>query len=238
VTTPRELLGMISGGRVLDVATGGGGFVHFLEDGLRDFDSIVGIDTSERAAAAFSASFGDEPRIRFVSMDAGHMEFDDASFDVVCMSNSLHHMPNPECTLDEMMRVLHPGGRFIVSEMYRDTQAETQMTHVLLHDWWAAVDSRMGTFHSPTFTRAEIVHYIEALRLVDVVLEDLADLTTDPRDVEETTQLDGVIDRYISQSASLPEAPELRHTGEDLRRRLHTIGVQSATQLFALGRRP
>lgn len=238
VKTPRELLGTISGGRVLDVATGGGGFVHFLEDGLKDFDSIVGIDTSERAAATFSASFGDKPRVQFVSMDATHIEFDDASFDTVCISNSLHHMPNPECTLEEMMRVLHSGGHFILSEMYRDSQTETQMTHVLLHDWWAAVDSRTGIFHNPTFTRLEIVRYIEGLRLVDVTLEDLADLTTDPRDAEETTQLDGVIDRYINQSASLPEALELRDTGEGLRRRLHTVGVQSATQLFALGSRP
>lgn len=236
--TPKDLLGAISGGRVLDVATGGGGFVHFLENGLKDFDSIVGIDMSESAAAAFSATFGSKPRIRFISMDAGDMEFDDASFDTVCISNSLHHMPDPECVLAEMMRVLSPGGHFIVSEMYRDAQTETQLTHVRLHDWWAAVDSRTGTFHNATFTRAEIVRCVDGLGLVDVTLEDLADLATDPRDPQEMAQLDGVIDRYISQTGTLSEAQELRHTGEGLRHRLHTIGVQSATQLFALGSRP
>jgi SAM-dependent methyltransferase len=235
--TPEELLGTIMGGRVLDVASGGGGFVRLLQNSLRSFETIVGIDTSERAAAAFSSSFEGEPRIQFVSMDSAHMSFDDASFDTVSISNSLHHMSDLERTLDEMVRVLRPGGTLIVSEMYRDGQTDTQMTHVLLHDWWAAVDSRTGTFHSPTFTRAEIVRCVGGLGLLDVTVEDIADPATDPWDPEETTQLDGVIDRYISQSAPLPEALQLRNAGEDLRHRLHTVGVRSATQLFAMGRK-
>ena len=32
--TPKELFGHLSGGRVLDVATGSGGFIHFLLEGL------------------------------------------------------------------------------------------------------------------------------------------------------------------------------------------------------------
>ena len=37
---PREILGDIDGGKVLDVATGAGGFLRFLIEGLRGYDSV------------------------------------------------------------------------------------------------------------------------------------------------------------------------------------------------------
>jgi SAM-dependent methyltransferase len=93
---PKRVLGDISGGRVLDVATGTGGFVRFLLDGLRDHAEIVGIDTNAERAAAFSAAYGDTPDIRFEQMDAHHLGFLDHSFDTVCISNSLHHFADPD----------------------------------------------------------------------------------------------------------------------------------------------
>ena len=69
---PRRVLGDISGGRVLDVATGTGGFVRILLDGLRDHTEIVGIDANGERAAAFSAAFGERADVRFEQMDAHH----------------------------------------------------------------------------------------------------------------------------------------------------------------------
>ena len=65
MTTSQQILGTISGGKVLDVATGSGGFIHLLIEGLRDFDEIIGIDTTDRGAAAFAAAFTDRPNIHF-----------------------------------------------------------------------------------------------------------------------------------------------------------------------------
>jgi len=238
MNTIEEHVHQIDGGAVLDVATGAGGFVRVLADGLRSFGTITGIDTSERAASAFCSAFAEAPWARFVSMDAAHMTFDDASFDTVAISSSLHHMPDAGRVLDEMLRVVRPGGHLIVAEMYRDGQTDAQMTHVLLHDWWAAIDARLGTFHRPTFTRAALISLLEPLHLVDVIVDDVADLSSDPLEPEGVTEIDGVIDRYMSQAASLPDAPELRRTGEDLRLRLHTVGAHGATQLLVTGRKP
>ena len=118
--TPKDYLGHIPGGRVLDVATGSGGFIGFLLEGLQDPAEIVGIDTSERAAAAFGQAFKDTPAVRFESMDAGRMSFPDASFDTVCIANSLHHLPEPARVLSEMLRVLRPGGSFLIFDLRRD----------------------------------------------------------------------------------------------------------------------
>ncbi len=49
--TIAKRLGSVSGGRILDVGTSGGGFVDTLMKTLRDYDSFVGIDYCASAAA-------------------------------------------------------------------------------------------------------------------------------------------------------------------------------------------
>jgi ubiquinone/menaquinone biosynthesis C-methylase UbiE len=234
VSDAKDVIGDLSGGRVLDVATGTGGFVRFLLDGLRDHDEIVGIDANPERAEAFTAAFGDRDDVRFEVMDAHHLAFEDGSFDTVCISNSLHHVADPAPVLAEMLRVLRPGGRVIVNEMYRDGQSETQMTHVLLHHWWAAVGTLRGEVHRQTYRRAEIVEIVARLHLEDLRLVDVVDPDEDPHDPETVAELEAAIDRY----AALAEGyPDLQARGEELRVRLGGIGVRSATQLVAIGRR-
>ena len=230
---PRAILGDLSGGRVLDVATGAGGFVQFVLDGLRDHGEIIGIDTNPGRAEAFAAAFGDIPSVRFVEMDAHHLAFPDDSFDTACVSNSLHHLADPAPVLAEMLRVLRPGGHLLVNEMYRDGQSETQMTHVLLHHWWAAVGTLRGEVHRETYRRAEIVQIVEGLGLADLRLVDLADPDEDPHDPETTAELEAAIDRYVALADGVPA---LQQRGEDLRIRLREVGVRNATQLVVVGR--
>ena len=234
--TPNQILGHISGGKVLDVATGTGGFIHFLIDGLNDFDAITGIDAADRGEAAFAEAFKDKPNVRFVRMAAEHLDFPEAAFDTVCISNSLHHLSNLPRVLAEMKRVLKPDGHFIISEMYRDGQTEEQLTHVLLHHWWAAVDVAQGVTHYETYTREQIVSIIEELNLRQLVLHDFCDLSGDPHDPETIKELDGTIDRYIERVKELPAEVALRQRGEQLRQRIRTVGFQSATTLIAVGR--
>ncbi len=231
---PKAVLGDLSGGRVLDVATGAGSFVQFLLDGLRDHDEIVGIDANPELSTAFAEALGDRADVRFVEMDAHHLAFEDGSFDTVCVSNSLHHFANPVPVLAEMLRVLRPGGHVVVNEMYRDGQSETQATHVLLHHWWAAVGRQRGDVHRETYLRAEIVEIVEGLGLADLRLADLADPDEDPHDPETVAELEAVIDRFVALAEGYPE---LQQRGEDLRARLREVGVRSATQLVAVGRR-
>ncbi len=229
---PKAVLGDLSGGRVLDVATGSGGFVRFLLDGLRDHEEIVGIDLNPERGEAFAAAFGDRPDVRFEQMDAHRLAFADGSFDTVCVSNSLHHVVDPAPVLAEMLRVLRPGGHLVVNEMYHDGQSETQATHVLLHHWWAAVSTLRGEVHRETYRRDEIVKIVEALGLADLRLADLADPDEDPHEPETTAELEAAIDRYVALADG---HPELRQRGE-LRVRLRAEGVRNATQLVAIGR--
>jgi ubiquinone/menaquinone biosynthesis C-methylase UbiE len=51
---------------------------------------------------------------RFVHHDAETLPFDDNSFDVVYSNGVLHHTPNTRQVVQEIRRVLRPGGRAIV----------------------------------------------------------------------------------------------------------------------------
>jgi ubiquinone/menaquinone biosynthesis C-methylase UbiE len=235
MTDPKELIGWISGGSVLDVATGVGGFIHFLVAGLKDYREIIGIDTAERAAAAFAQTFKDTPAVRFEPTDVLNMGFPSASFDTVSIANSLHHFDAPQVVLSETLRVLRPGGYFILSEMYCDGQTETQMTHVHLHHWWAAVDRFYGVVHHETYTRDHLVSMIVSLGLEDLMLHDLSDTDEDPRSAETLSSLEPVIDRYIQRAEG---HPALQAHGEELRLRLHQVGFHGAASLFAVGKKP
>ena len=228
-----NLIGHISGGRVLDVATGNGGFVHFLLEGLKDYEEITGIDTKDGIEAAFEEQFEGKP-IRYQQMDAAQMEFATKSFNTVCISNSLHHMPDPTSTLSEMLRVLKPGGYLILSEMYCDNQTETQMTHVQLHHWWGEVDRTQGISHNKTFRREEIVEMVAGLGLVEMRMEDLAEPGENPHAPEIMEALKPVIDRYIQRAEG---HSELQARGEELRQRVKDIGFDGATSLLVTGRK-
>ncbi|HEX2996039.1 MAG TPA: class I SAM-dependent methyltransferase [Anaerolineales bacterium] len=231
--TPKDILGQIAGGRVLDVATGTGGFIHFLIEGLKDYDEIIGVDNAERRAETFEEAFRDKPNIRFEVQDACHLDFADSAFDMVCISNSLHHL-DPVAALREMKRVLRPDGFLLVSEMYRDDQTETQMTHVLLHHWWGAVDIVNGIAHRETYPRCEIIELVRDLDLEGEILYDLSDLDSDPKDPAILAELEPVFERYIQRAEG---HPDLQQQGEQLRKRVEEIGFHSATTLLMIGRK-
>jgi phosphatidylethanolamine/phosphatidyl-N-methylethanolamine N-methyltransferase len=47
-------------------------------------------------------------------MDAEHLEFPDASFDVVAAHHVVSTCPHPEAALDEFARIVRPGGEIIL----------------------------------------------------------------------------------------------------------------------------
>jgi ubiquinone/menaquinone biosynthesis C-methylase UbiE len=231
-----EILGEISVGNILDVATGNGAFITFLLDHLKGLDDITGIDSNARALQAASSAFP-AGNFHFLQMDASAMDFAEGAFDMVCISNSLHHMNNLPGVLSEMKRVCRSGGYFIVSEMYSDLQSNTQQTHVALHHWWAAVDTAEGITHHETYTRQEVIDIIRTIGLSAMRYFDMSDLETNPKDPELLGELNRIIDRYIQRAGTLPSQVELQQRGESLRQRMNQVGFHGATTLLALGRK-
>ncbi|HCS40868.1 MAG TPA: hypothetical protein DIW44_14970 [Anaerolineaceae bacterium] len=224
-----EFLHAIHTEKLLDVATGRGDFLLSLQQQLGIFGSGIGIDI--KPSDEWDSDKFTELPITFMQMDASNLEFEDASFDLVSISNSLHHMPDPCKTLAEMVRVLKPGGCFILYEMFTDNQTPEQQTHTLLHQWWGKVDTASGICHRSPYTRDELITLIKCSDLDNWQLLEDVDLSGDPFDLETFNILDKNIDNYLAKTKDAV----LINEGVSLRQRLQTIGFQSATELFALG---
>lgn len=232
---PAKLLGAISGGRVLDVATGAGGFVHSLVGGLKDWTEIIGIDTDGTNAEEFAEAFAGVPRVRFETMHALDPSYPAASFDTASIANSLHHFPSAPAVLACMRRLVRTGGALIVSEMYRDHQTPAQVTHVQLHHWCAEVDRLAGIVHRRTYRRAQLASLLVQLALKGLRVVDVSETFEDPKEPATVDVLDGVIDRYLERATG---HAELQARGEAVRRRLHAVGAHGASTLLAVGRKP
>ena len=229
-----ELLGHYKAGRVLDLATGRGGMIQHLLGSLRDITEVIGVDINPKLAENFEQLFKGKP-VSFQVMDASHLDFPDSSFDTISIGNSLHHLQQLPVSLGEMLRVLKPGGHMIIQEMYRDTEIESQLTHVLLHHWWAAVDTAQGIPHFETFTRVQLRRLIESLGLVGLKTMDIDDRTSDAFDPETLQKVGAAIDQYIEKSAN---QEGLVARGEALRQRLARTGFHGAPALLAVGEKP
>ena len=75
----RVRLGLISGGKILDVATGSGDFIDTLIKTLKAYDCFVGIDISRKDLESAKKRFRDQP-IKLMEMNAESLEFNDVSF--------------------------------------------------------------------------------------------------------------------------------------------------------------
>lgn len=223
--------------RILDVATGRGDCIRWLLEMYGDVDLMVGIDVSERAIQAARESIS-KGSVVFRVMDTADLDLDDESFDMVTICYSLHHLESLEQSLNEMVRVLKPGGWLLIIETYRDDPRESQLTHVYLHDWWAEIDRIAGIPHNKTFTRERIVTLLDDLELTEI---QLFDSHGDDEQAKERKMISRLIERndfYPEKIKDHPRYEEFKARGRELNERLRHIGHTPASQLVALLHKP
>lgn len=95
------------GGRILDVGCGTGRFaIPVLEAGVA---SVTAIDY-HREMIEKAREKPDSEGVAWLAADGERLPFVDASFDAVFLVMSMHHFKNKTAALDEIYRVLAPGG--------------------------------------------------------------------------------------------------------------------------------
>ena len=101
--------------RVLDVATGGGHTALAFAPHVRE---VVASDLTPRMLAAAERFIRDQgvTNVSFEQADAEALPFADASFDIVTSRIAPHHFPNPQRFVQEVARVLRPGGLFLLDD--------------------------------------------------------------------------------------------------------------------------
>lgn len=106
-----------AGKRVLDVGCGNG---YVLSQYARHGAEVHGVDLTETALTLSRRRFalrglkGD-----FRLTDGDHLPYPDDYFDIACSMGVLHHVDNPQPMIQEMWRVLRPGGEIILMLYHR-----------------------------------------------------------------------------------------------------------------------
>ena len=104
-----EMLELAPGDTVLDAGCGPGNFSRAFARAAGD-GLVVGLDASrtmlEQAVREDAAG-----EVAYVRGDASHLPFRDGTFEAVCCFAALYLIEEPLRALDELVRVLAPGGR-------------------------------------------------------------------------------------------------------------------------------
>ncbi len=115
--------------RVLEVGSGAHGLIFYFGT-----ENGVGVDPlADHYAALFPAW---QSRAHTIAAPGEHLPFDDASFDIVLCDNVVDHAESPRRILEEISRVLAPGG-----SLYFEVNVHHPLYHVAAsaHASWRAL---------------------------------------------------------------------------------------------------
>ena len=118
----RRVTGQLAGGealQIIDLATGTGDLLISLLRGCPNIAKATGLDISERMLEVCREKLqtrGLADRVDLVRADASATLFSGGTFDVVTMAFGIRNTANAAATLDEIHRILKPGGRALILE--------------------------------------------------------------------------------------------------------------------------
>jgi len=101
--------------KILDLGTGTG-FVPFaIRNHLDKKDMIVCSDLSQNMLDYCSKKLKDSKcKMKFIKINCANLPFAKNSFDIITCCATLHHINNPENYLEEVKKLLKPGGFLMV----------------------------------------------------------------------------------------------------------------------------
>lgn len=102
--------------RVLDVGCGTGVLLRELSQRLPPARELTGIDAA--AAMVEAASADPDSTLRYCRGRAERLPFGNASFDLVISTTSFDHWADQAAGLAECHRVLVPGGRLVLTDLF------------------------------------------------------------------------------------------------------------------------
>lgn len=136
---------LASGASLLEVGIGTGRIaLPLLAAGI----NVTGVDISARMVERLRAKYAEQRErlpalpwgaLRVEMADVTTLPFADATFDAVLVVHVLHLIPEWRAALDEALRVLCPGGAFLLGQDMTDGRERH-----LLNDRWVAIVRELG----------------------------------------------------------------------------------------------
>ncbi len=221
--------------RILDVGTGSGDFAKLLAT-LFPGAEITGIDPDEKSLETAISVLTDS-KFRFIIMDAGQLVFPDNSFNLVTISNALHHLPDRGTVINEMKRVVTPEGYLVISELYSDNLNPAQEVQKFYHHTRSRVDRLLGIYHHETWSRSEIIQMVREYGveiLGEFDFEKKVNLISNKVDMENWVEK---MRQNIERAKGLPDYESLLPLIGEFRDMTQKFGFQPATNVVIIGRK-
>ncbi|MEK6568342.1 MAG: class I SAM-dependent methyltransferase [Candidatus Omnitrophota bacterium] len=116
-----------AGKTVLEVGCGDGYGAAYLADTASE---VTAVDYDDGVIAAARAKYS-RANLKFISMEAGALCFEDNSFDIVCSFQVIEHIPEAAIGryLSEIKRVLGPQGYFYLSTLNLEHAVKSPKTY-------------------------------------------------------------------------------------------------------------
>jgi ubiquinone/menaquinone biosynthesis C-methylase UbiE len=103
--------------RVLDIACGTGLLLKSFAE-RPDHPELAGLDRVPAMLDIARENIGEQATL--LEGEAENLPFDDAGFDLITSTNALHYFPDATAALQEMRRVISPGGNLVITDWCRD----------------------------------------------------------------------------------------------------------------------
>lgn len=141
---------------VADVGTGTG----FVLQGLLPYAArLVGFDASAEMLEVAAQNLPDAAPVDLRQADGASLPAEPDTFDAVFANMYLHHAPDPGQAIAEMVRILKPGGRLVITDL--DSHEQAWMREEMADRW-------LG------FERADLQNWFAAAGLRDIAISDAA----------------------------------------------------------------
>jgi ubiquinone/menaquinone biosynthesis C-methylase UbiE len=121
----RRATRMAARGKAVDLGCGPGYLVAEMAQQAPELH-VTGVDLSDEMLAEaeeYARQQDVDQAVSFRKGDVQQIPFADGSVDLVISTLSLHHWSDPVAVLDEVARVLCPGGSFLIFDLRRDLSA-------------------------------------------------------------------------------------------------------------------
>ena len=166
------------GAKVLEVGCGTANMWVGHDDLIAKCELLTLTDMSEGMLSTARENIGERKNVAYALADIQDIPFEDDSFDAVIANSMLYHVPNIECGIREVRRVLRNEGVF-----YCATYGEHNFTDVLA-DWFELDGESFRPNHNFTmqngehilkeaFTNIEANFYEDSLHITNI--DDLTD---------------------------------------------------------------
>ena len=144
--------------KILDVGCKNGRLLFTLASFLKDCE-LYGIDLDERHIQKNQAR-NKHDNVHFQCAPAEDLPFENKYFDSIICTNALHHFPQRVRALDEMHRVLKPGGELYLLEGIRDDKWKNKFDKILRQSKFIRPEKKYLS-RTALLNKSYFIHYVK-----------------------------------------------------------------------------